>query len=67
MKVKIRPAMAVKAVDLCEVPYGTDLEKVISMLREWGVETEYGDDEELMGQFVVAPGEAYFEIVVGDD
>lgn len=63
--VKLRHTDSGVAMALYQVD---DVDKVIPMLRRWGVEcggNVYGNDEELTGQFVLTDNEAYFEVVVG--
>lgn len=65
--VHIRRESGAESKPLVEVPWGTDLEDVILLLRDWGV-TADGDDipgTDIYGQFRVDEGRApYFEVIL---
>jgi hypothetical protein len=64
VQVRIRHAEEARAVPLTIWPV-TGLEGLVRHLKSWGVYDETEDDAELVGQFVIDGGEAYFEIIVG--
>lgn len=46
-----------------------EVDAVIMLLRKWGVSDETGDvyvPDETVGQFVLGPSRAYFEITLGE-
>lgn len=68
MKVKIRSIESLKAVDFCEIPWGTDPEALLGHLKSWGGVLVDGSPEETMYyQVVLDADEAYLEIVVGEE
>jgi hypothetical protein len=70
MQVRVRHELEAKAILLGDVPF-LEVDKVIPKLSEWGGFMFPGDValSNLSGQFVVDhdTGEAYFEVMVGDD
>jgi hypothetical protein len=68
-EVRVRSAYDARAATLVDVYDLADLDDVLDTLRRWGIVDGGGTDlgADLMGQFVVTEGAAYFEIVVGGD
>lgn len=66
LRVKIREESEAAPTDLFDVPYGTELEDVISLIRRWGLSNDDGDlpSEGVYGQFRITGTEAFFEIIV---
>lgn len=66
IEVRVRTDQAAQGRALFSVPWGTDLEETIALLRRWGVETDYGSLQDFSGQFVVRDGSPPFFEIVGD-
>lgn len=66
--VRIRMESEARAVPLCTWP-ATDLDSLINTITRWGLRVDDNDDASGLasGSFVFQDGEAYFEVMVGDE
>jgi hypothetical protein len=65
IEVRIRHEGDSKSARLCDWP-ATKIDRLIPTLRSWGVLGVDGEhhQEDLVGQFVLSEGEAYFEVTI---
>lgn len=67
VEVRIRAASEAKSAHLCMWP-ATDMETLRREVASWGVLSQNGDmTSDVSGMFVAVDGQAYFELVAGDD
>lgn len=65
IEIRIRRAWDATAVHLADVYDVSEIDTVLRSLKAWGIADV--DDDDLIGQWVVADAAAYFEFVIDDE